>query len=154
VYHGPRTAKYSFKPKGIDFGIQTIDKGTSATILVVDEIGHLELRAEGFVQILELIKGRGEVASEVAHRLFHAHFKVYLSEASHPKAVSREDTFSEAMYDGKNETDGIVAKLVESASDILRVWEGQAIRTESFLLFGALRTCLGISMVVITALGK
>jgi len=56
VYHGLRTAKYSFNPKGIDFGIQAIDKGTSAAILVVDEIGHLELRAEGFVKVLELIK--------------------------------------------------------------------------------------------------
>ena len=56
VYHGPRTAKYSFNPKGIDFGIQAIDKGTSAAILVVDEIGHLELRAEGFAKVLELIK--------------------------------------------------------------------------------------------------
>jgi len=71
-----------------------------------------------------LIEGGGEVASEAAYRLFHAHFKVYLSEASHPKAVSREVTFSEAICDGKRETDGIVAKLVESASDILRVWEG------------------------------
>ena len=56
LYHGPRTAKYSFNPKGIDFGIQAIDKGTSAAILVVDEIGHLELRAEGFAKVLELIK--------------------------------------------------------------------------------------------------
>ena len=56
AYHGPRTAKYFFNPKGIDFGIQAIDKGISAAILVVDEIGHLELRAEGFIKVLELIK--------------------------------------------------------------------------------------------------
>ncbi|MFC1989754.1 nucleoside-triphosphatase [Chloroflexota bacterium] len=56
VYHGPRTAKYFFKPEGIDIGIRAIDKGISATILIVDEIGHLELRGEGFVKISELIK--------------------------------------------------------------------------------------------------
>jgi len=56
LYHGPRTAKYSFNPKAIDFGIQAIDKGASSTILLVDEIGHLELRGEGFVKALELIK--------------------------------------------------------------------------------------------------
>ena len=56
LYQGPRTAKYSFNPKGIDFGIQAIDRGTSAAFLVVDEIGYLELRGEGFVKILELIK--------------------------------------------------------------------------------------------------
>ncbi len=56
VYHGPRTAKYFFNPKGIDFGIQAIDRGTSAAILVVDEIGHLELSGEGFANVCELIK--------------------------------------------------------------------------------------------------
>lgn len=56
AYQGPRTARYSFNPKGIDFGIQAIDKGTTAAFLVVDEIGYLELRGEGFVKILELIK--------------------------------------------------------------------------------------------------
>ena len=56
VYHGPRTAKYFFNPNGINFGIRAIDKGTSATILIVDEIGHLELRGKGFVKTPELIK--------------------------------------------------------------------------------------------------
>ena len=56
VYHGPRTAKYSFNPKGIVFGIQAIDKGTSAALLVVDEMGHLELRGEGFAKVPELIR--------------------------------------------------------------------------------------------------
>ncbi len=56
IYNGPRTRKYFFNPRGIDFGIQAVDKGISAAILVVDEIGHLELRGEGFAKILELIK--------------------------------------------------------------------------------------------------
>ncbi len=71
-----------------------------------------------------LIKGGGEVASEVAHRLFRAHFKVCLTEIPHPKAVSRGVTFSEAIYDGKKEAEWLIAKLVKSASDILRMWEG------------------------------
>ena len=56
VYHGPRTAKYFFNPRGIDFGIQAIAMGTSSTILLVDEIGHLELRGEGFAKVTKLIK--------------------------------------------------------------------------------------------------
>ena len=59
VYHGPRTAKYFFKPEGIDFGIQAIDMGTSAAILIVDEVGYLELEGEGFINIVKLIKGGG-----------------------------------------------------------------------------------------------
>ena len=56
VYDGPRTAKYYFNPEGIDFGIRAIDKGTSAAILIVDEVGQLELRGEGFAKVLELIR--------------------------------------------------------------------------------------------------
>jgi len=56
VYDGPRTPKYSFNPRGIDFGLQAIAKGVSADILVVDEFGHLELRGEGFARALDIIK--------------------------------------------------------------------------------------------------
>jgi len=56
VYPGPHTPRYSFSPKGIDFGIRAIDKGASTELLVVDELGHLELRGEGFVRALELIR--------------------------------------------------------------------------------------------------
>ena len=56
IYQGPRTEKYFFNPKGIDFGIQAIDNGASSDILLVDEIGHLELQGEGFVNAIELIR--------------------------------------------------------------------------------------------------
>ena len=51
MYHGPRTAKYFFNPQGIDFGTRAIDRGISSTILLVEEIGHLELRGEGFTEV-------------------------------------------------------------------------------------------------------
>jgi len=74
-------------------------------------------------ELIVLIKGGGEVASGVAHRLFRARFKVCLTEIPHPKAVSRGVAFSEAIYEGTKEVEGVVAKLVQSAGDILRVWQ-------------------------------
>ena len=56
MYHGPRTQRYYFNPKGIDFGVRAIDRGIPSDILLVDEVGHLELRGEGFIGVLELIK--------------------------------------------------------------------------------------------------
>jgi nucleoside-triphosphatase THEP1 len=56
IYDGPRTPKYHFNPDGIEFGIRAIESAISATILVVDEIGHLESRGEGFTRVLELIE--------------------------------------------------------------------------------------------------
>ncbi|MFC2049957.1 selenium-dependent molybdenum cofactor biosynthesis protein YqeB [Chloroflexota bacterium] len=73
-------------------------------------------------ELTVLIKGGGEVASGVAHRLYRAHFKICLTEAPNPQAVSRGVSFSEAVYDGEKEVEGVVAKLVKSFSDIPTVW--------------------------------
>jgi xanthine dehydrogenase accessory factor len=73
-------------------------------------------------ELTVLIKGGGEVASGVAHRLYRAHFKVCLTETPNPQAVSRGVSFSEAVYDGEKEVEGVVAKLVKSASEISTLW--------------------------------
>jgi len=55
TYRGPRTVKYFFSPEGIDFGIQAIDRGTASDILLIDELGHLEIRGEGFAGVIEKV---------------------------------------------------------------------------------------------------
>jgi nucleoside-triphosphatase THEP1 len=55
IYQGPRTAKYFFNPEGIDFGIQAIDRGTASDILLVDELGYLELSGQGFAKVIDQI---------------------------------------------------------------------------------------------------
>ena len=75
-----------------------------------------------FTELKVLIKGGGEVASGVAHRLFRAHFRICLTEISQPQAVSRGVSFSEAVYEGEKEVEGVVARLVKSDSDIPAVW--------------------------------
>ncbi len=59
IYQGPHTGKYYFNPEAINFGIRAIDRGRRSAILVVDEIGHLELNGEGFINAIEIIRGRG-----------------------------------------------------------------------------------------------
>ena len=49
---------YFFNPDGIDFGIQAIDKGYYCNILIIDEIGQLELGGQGFVSAIEVIRGK------------------------------------------------------------------------------------------------
>jgi nucleoside-triphosphatase THEP1 len=60
IYQGPRTTKYFFNPEGIDFGIQAIDRGISSDIILVDELGPIELRGEGFTKVIRQI-GAGKV---------------------------------------------------------------------------------------------
>jgi len=72
--------------------------------------------------LVVLIRGGGEVASAAAHKLARSHFKVCLTEIAQPLAVSRVVAFSEAIYDGEKEIEGVVAKRVTSVEEIASSW--------------------------------
>ncbi|MCD5417113.1 EF2563 family selenium-dependent molybdenum hydroxylase system protein [Candidatus Bipolaricaulota bacterium] len=75
-------------------------------------------------ELIVLIKGGGEVASSVAHRLHCNHLRVCLTEITDPLAVSRGTSFCEAVFDGKKTIEGVTAELVVlSRKQIHRVWQ-------------------------------
>jgi len=74
-----------------------------------------------------LIKGGGEQASGVAHKLFYSNFKVCITEIPYPKAVRREVAFCEAIYEGEKEIEGVVGKLVKDKDEIFKLWKERKI---------------------------
>jgi xanthine dehydrogenase accessory factor len=75
-------------------------------------------------ELIVLIKGGGEVASGIAHRLHHSHFRVCLTEIANPLTVSRGTAFSEAVFDGVKTIEGVTAQLVSaSPEEIYQVWQ-------------------------------
>jgi xanthine dehydrogenase accessory factor len=70
-----------------------------------------------------LIKGGGEVASAIAHKLQRSGFKVCLTEIPRPLAVSRGTSFCEAAYDGVTEVEGVRARRIDSHQEIVPTWE-------------------------------
>jgi xanthine dehydrogenase accessory factor len=74
-------------------------------------------------EVVILVRGAGEMATGVAHRLASCHFEVCMTEGPHPLAIRREVAFSEAVFEGEKEVEGIGAKHVESAGQISGVWE-------------------------------
>jgi len=70
-----------------------------------------------------LIKGAGEVASAVAHKLHRSHFKVCCTEIPQPIAVSRGVSFCEAVYDGEKEVEGVKGIKVNSEEEIYTAWQ-------------------------------
>jgi xanthine dehydrogenase accessory factor len=74
-----------------------------------------------------LIRGGGEVASAVAHKLHRSHFKVCLTEIPQPIAVSRGASFCEVVYDGVVEVEGVKARRIDTYEEIASVWEGNEI---------------------------
>lgn len=73
--------------------------------------------------LIVLIKGGGEMASGIAHRLTRCHFKVCMTEIPHPHAVRREVSFCEAVYDGEKTVEDLTARLVDSYDRIPEVWD-------------------------------
>ncbi len=72
--------------------------------------------------LVVMIKGSGEVASAIAHKLFRCHFQICLTELPRPLAISRGATFSDAVYDGEKEVEGVVAKRIDSFAEITSTW--------------------------------
>lgn len=74
-------------------------------------------------ELIVLIRGGGEVASGIAHRLHRSHFRVCLTETKYPLAVSRGTSFSEAVFDGVKTIEGVAAELAPSSLEhIYKIW--------------------------------
>jgi xanthine dehydrogenase accessory factor len=73
--------------------------------------------------LIILIRGAGEMATGVAHRLARCHFKVCMTETPNPQAVRREVSFSEALFDHEKEVEGITARNIDSSHQIFQVWK-------------------------------
>ena len=76
--------------------------------------------------MLVLIKGAGDLATGTAVRLHRAGFPVVMTDIAQPTAVRRTVAFSQCMYDGVTEVEGITARRAangEEASAILAAGE-------------------------------
>lgn len=78
-------------------------------------------------ELIVLVKGGGEIASGVVHRLALSHFKICITELLTPQAIRREIAFSEAIYEGEKTVEGVIAKLVLSPHGIAQVWQDDKI---------------------------
>ena len=82
---------------------------------------------KGMDEVIVLIRGAGEMASGVAHRLHRSHFNVCMLEIPYPIAVRREVSFCEAIYEGEKEVEGVRAKLISRPEEIHSVWQEEKI---------------------------
>lgn len=65
--------------------------------------------------ILVVVKGAGDLASGVIHRLHRAGMRVVATELSQPLVIRRAVAFASAVYEGIWEVEGIVARRVADA---------------------------------------
>nr|WP_277998722.1 selenium-dependent molybdenum cofactor biosynthesis protein YqeB [Moorella sulfitireducens] len=66
-----------------------------------------------------VIKGAGDLASGVAHRLHQAGFLVIMTEIPRPTVIRRAVAFAEAVYSGATTVEGVTARLVTGPEEAL-----------------------------------
>jgi xanthine dehydrogenase accessory factor len=71
-----------------------------------------------------VIKGAGEMASGIAHRLFMANIRrIVMTEIAQPLTVRRTVAFSEAVYTGQTEVEGVVGERIANGDELKSTWE-------------------------------
>lgn len=84
--------------------------------------------------MLVLIKGAGDLATGVAHRLRKCGFDIVMTEIEKPTTVRRTVAFSQAVFDKTTEVEGIrgsLAKNMDEIKDILKNGEVAVIVDEN-----------------------
>ncbi len=79
-------------------------------------------------QLTIVIKGAGEMATGIAHRLFVSGFtRIVMSEIARPIAVRRLVSFCEAVYDGAITVEDVRAELIKDIAGLPALWERKVI---------------------------
>lgn len=65
-----------------------------------------------------VIKGAGDLASGVAHRLWYAGFDIVMLELPQPQMVRRSVSFASAVFSGTWEVEGVTARLCDSDREV------------------------------------
>jgi xanthine dehydrogenase accessory factor len=75
------------------------------------------------LDVIVLIRGGGEMASGIAHRLHQARLKVLITEVEAPTAVRRTVAFAEAAYQGSQTIEGVKAIRVDDLNGMRSQWK-------------------------------
>lgn len=69
-----------------------------------------------------IVRGGGDIASGTIQKLHRAGFQVLVLEIDTPTTIRRRVAFSEAVYDGSTEVEGVKAVLASSEEEIQEAW--------------------------------
>lgn len=70
-----------------------------------------------------IVKGGGDLATAVAHKLFRVGFPVVVTEINQPMMVRRSVAFANCVYEGKWTVEGVTAELAANIAGVCRIME-------------------------------
>ncbi|MDI7275889.1 MAG: selenium-dependent molybdenum cofactor biosynthesis protein YqeB [Anaerolineae bacterium] len=89
--------------------------------------GHASGPTVGFRPNLVVIRGGGDLASGVAHRLHRSGLRVVMTEIAQPRALRRAVSFASAVYDGSITVEGVTARLARSAAEASAILDSREV---------------------------
>ena len=70
-----------------------------------------------------MVRGGGDLASGVIHRLYRCGYRVVILETERPSAIRRMVSFCEAVYDGEAFVEGVLSRRIEEVSQCQDAWD-------------------------------
>lgn len=70
-----------------------------------------------------LVRGGGDIATGTIYRLHQCGYRILVLETDRPTAIRRKVAFSDAVYQGTTEVEGVVCRKVDHYEEALLCWE-------------------------------
>ncbi len=74
-----------------------------------------------------VVRGAGDIATGIAHRLHKCGFRLLLTEIDNPLVVRRFAAFANAVIEGETQVEGVRAVKAHGIEDVYHLWEGSDI---------------------------
>lgn len=70
-----------------------------------------------------IIRGGGDLATGIAHRLYQAGYQLLITEQEQPSVIRRTVSFANAVYEGSMTVEGVTARRVNSLWEAETLWK-------------------------------
>ncbi len=119
----PAQVKALRSPVGLDIGAETPEEIAVSVMAEVMSVMHgttAKPLSQKFADLV-VVRGGGDLASGVIHKLFRAGMPVVVLEQEQPTVIRRTVSFAEAVFQGQTTVEGVTARRIENPAEFRQV---------------------------------